>query len=210
MGIEKRDLEEKLLKKRYESESLQDALADAEQKDEELKTDSGLPLEEVVRQMGTGMVYFPDAPVRFRVVQFFNKRLSLVLPVDYLNRHTTQDNLAVLVNDAMGISLSIQFTTSRKKNITLEEVKKGLIGQLKAAGIYIELIEDGEVEDETAPLHFITYRMPMAQGVMYHLVFYAINQNDGAMIIGDYNCFYKDIAKWENIMKATMSYLDFK
>jgi hypothetical protein len=50
----------------------------------------------------------------------------------------------------------------------------------------------------------------MAKGVMYHMVFYTINKTDGAMVIGDYNCFYKDIEKWENIIKATVSYMDFK
>ena len=85
-----------------------------------------------------------------------------------------------------------------------------MLGQYKAAGIYIELLEEGDVEDEAAPTHFITFRMPMAKGVMYHMVFYTINKTDGAMVIGDYNCFYKDIEKWENIIKATVSYMDFK
>lgn len=132
------------------------------------------------------------------------------LPLDYLNRHTTQEELAVLVNDTMGISLTLQLTKSLKKDVTREEVKRGMLGQYKAAGIYIELLEEGDVEDEAAPTHFITFRMPMAKGVMYHMVFYTINKTDGAMVIGDYNCFYKDIEKWENIIKATVSYMDFK
>ena len=157
-----------------------------------------------------GIVHYPDMPIRFRVVRFFGGRLSMPLPLDYLNRHTTQEELAVLVNDTMGISLTLQLTKSLKKDVTREEVKRGMLGQYKAAGIYIELLEEGDVEDEAAPTHFITFRMPMAKGVMYHMVFYTINKTDGAMVIGDYNCFYKDIEKWENIIKATVSYMDFK
>lgn len=209
MEFDKNELEKMLLKKRHEAELLQEALDEAAKKDEELKNRPSLSLEEVTEQMGKGMVYFPNAPIRFRLVSFFNKRLSMLLPIDYLNRHTTQDDLAVLVNDAMGISLTLQYTTSQKKDVTFDEVKRGMVGQLKAAGIYIELLEEGEVEDDVAPTYFMTYRMPIPQGVMYNMVFYAINRTDGAMIIGNYNCFYKDIDKWENIIKATISYLDF-
>lgn len=207
--MNKNTIEEMLLKAKHEEEMVKKALKEAEEKDKQLKEQPLLSLEEVTEQMGSGMIHYPDAPIRIRLVRFFENRLSLPVPVDYLNRHTTEKDYVVLVNDAMGISLTIQFTTSQKKNVTFEEVKKGMIGQFKGAGIYVELLEEGHVEDDTAPTHFITYRMPMAQGVMYHVVFYAINKNDGAMIIGDYNCFYKDVDKWENLMKATISYLDF-
>lgn len=202
-------LEEMLVKAKYEEENIVKALKEAEEKDKKVKEQPVLSLEEVTEQMGNGMIQYPDGPIRIRLVYFFDRRLSIPLPIDYLSRHTTEKECVVLVNDAMGISLTIQFTTSQKKNVTFQEVKTGMIGQMKAAGIYIELLEEGKVEDETAPVYFITYRMPMAQGVMYHMVFYAINKADGAMIIGDYNCFYKDIEKWENIIKATITYLDF-
>ncbi len=205
----KQTIEEMLVKAKYQEELIKKALKEAEEKDKKIKEHPVLSLEEVTEQMGQGMIQYPGAPIRIRLVHFFDHRLSLPIPVDYLNRHTTEKDYVVLVNDTMGISLSIQFTTSRKKNVAFEEVKAGMIGQLKAAGIYVELLEEGHVEDETAPTHFITYRMPMAQGVMYHVVFYAINKIDGAMIIGDYNCFYKDVDTWENLMKATISYLDF-
>lgn len=209
MSLERNQLEEMLLKKRHEEELVRKELKAAEKKDKEIKENPILSLEEVIEQMGTGMIRYPDAPIRIRLVHFFGQRLSMPIPIDYLKRHTTEKDLVVLVNDAMGISLSIQLTTSEKKDVTFEKVKRGMVGQLKAAGIYIELLEEGEVEDEIAPTYFMTYRMPMAQGVMYHVVFYAINKIDGSMIIGDYNCFYKDVEKWENIMKATISYLDF-
>ena len=132
------------------------------------------------------------------------------IPVDYLDRHTTEKEVVVLMNDILGISLQMQLTKSQKKNITFEEVKRGVVGQLRAAGMYVELIDEGTVEDSVAPLYFLTYRLPIPQGVMFHLVFYAINRIDGSMIIGDYNCFYTDVEKWENIMKATMSYFTFR
>ncbi len=210
MEYQNTSLEMELLKQRHEQELLKEALRDAQEKDKKLAEKPLLSLEEVTEQMASGIVRYPDMPIRFRVVKFFGGRLSMPLPLDYLNRHTTQEELAVLVNDAMGISLTLQLTKSLKKNVTREEVKRGMLGQYKAAGIYIELLEEGDVEDELAPTHFITFRMPMAKGVMYHMVFYTINKEDGAMVIGDYNCFYKDIEKWENIIKATVSYMDFK
>lgn len=205
----KQTIEELLVKAKYEEECIKKELKEAEEKDKKIKEQPILSLEEVTEQMGKGMIYYPDAPMRIRLIHFFDHRLSIPLPVDYLNRHTTEKDYVVLINDIMGISLSIQLTTSQKRDVSFEEVKAGMIGQLKGAGIYVELMEEGMVEDEVAPTYFITYRMPMAQGIMYHVVFYAINKIDGAMIIGDYNCFYKDVDKWENIMKATISYLDF-
>lgn len=204
------ELEEFLVKNQHEVEKIKKELEKAKEKDRQLQENPPLSVEEVIKQMATGMVYYEDAPIRFRLVQFFNKRLSMPIPIDYLNRHTTEEEVVVLVNDAMGISLTIQHTKSEKKDITFEQVKQGMLSQFLAAGIYIEILEEGEVEDEIAPTHFLTYRMPLAQGVMYHMVFYSINKTDAGMIIGDYNCFYKDIDKWENIMKATISFMDFK
>ncbi len=203
------ELEIEFNKKRHEAEVIREELRKAQEAEEALHKNPPLSLEAVTEQMANGMVTFEDAPIRFRVVQFFEKRLSMPIPIDYLNAYTKEKDIAVLINDNIGISLSLQFTISEKKNVTFQEVRKGLIGQLKAAGIYIELLEEGEVEDEIAPTYFITYRMPTSRGVMYHMVFYSIHKKDGAMIIGNYNCFYKDIDKWENIIKATISYLDF-
>lgn len=172
MEYQNMSLETELLKKRHEQELLKEALRDAQEKDRKLAEEPILSLEEVTEQMAAGIVHYPDMPIRFRVVRFFGGRLSMPLPLDYLNRHTTQEELAVLVNDTMGISLTLQLTKSLKKDVTREEVKRGMLGQYKAAGIYIELLEEGDVEDEAAPTHFITFRMPMAKGVMYHMVFY--------------------------------------
>ena len=70
--------------------------------------------------------------------------------------------------------------------------------------------EKGKVEDEKAPVHFITYRMTTARGVMFQMVFYAIHKEHKGMVIGNYNCFYKDLPIWENVIKATVSYFTFE
>ena len=72
------------------------------------------------------------------------------------------------------------------------------------------MIEEGEVEDPVAPVYFTSMRVPGAPGVMYEMLFYSINKNNRKMLVGSYNCFYKDIVNWQNIIKATLSYLDFQ
>lgn len=206
----KNDLEEFLVKNQHEAEAVKKALLEADKKEQQMKESPPLSLEEVTEQMAKGMVYCEKGPIRFGLVQFFQKRLSMPIPIDYLKRHTTGEDVAVLVNEAMGISLTLQYTKSEKKDITFEEVKQSMLLQFQGAGIYIEVLEEGEVEDENAPTYFMTYRMPLSEGVMYHMVFYAIQKSDSAMVIGDYNCFYKDLDPWENIIKATVSFLDFK
>lgn len=204
------ELYKKMNHARAQEETIRKQMDEAEAIDKEVADDPILSLEEVTRQMATGMIQYPEQNIRIRAVSFFDKHLCMPIPVDYLDRHTTEENLAVLVNDALGISLSLQYTVSEKKDVTFEQVKSGTIGQFKAAGVYLELLEEGWVEDENAPLYFMSYRMPMAGKIMYQLMFYAINQLDGTMIIGNYNCFYKDVKVWQNIMKATMSYIDFR
>lgn len=204
------ELEEFIVKNQHETEAVKAALKEAEELEKELKEHPPLSLEEVTAQMADGMVHYPDGPIRFALVRFFDGRLSMPIPFDYLNRHTTEENLVILVNDAMGISLTMQLAKAEKESLTLEEVKNNMKAQLSAAGIYIEILEEGEVEDYNAPTCFLTYRMPIDQGVMFHLMFYIVHKGDKSMVIGDYNCFYKDIAKWENIIKATVSYMDFQ
>ena len=189
-------MDKQLARQQYEQEKITKELQEAREKEE--KKQESLPLEEVVSQMGSGMIHFPDGPMRFRAVQFFQNAVSLPVPIDYLQVQSQDQGVVSLVNDVMGISLILQYTTSENKDVTFEKVKKGVYGQFRGAGIYAEMIEEGEVED------------PVAPGVMYEMLFYSINKNNGKMLVGSYNCFYKDIEKWQNIIKATLSYLDFQ
>ena len=130
----------------------------------------------MTQQMGTGMISFPDAPMRIRLGKYFDGHVAIPIPIDYLKEYSNQDGVVTLLNDAIGISLTLQYTVSGDPTVSFESVKKGMINQLKAAGIYIELLEEGTVEDENAPVHFITYRMQTARGVMYQMIFYAIHK----------------------------------
>ena len=157
-------MDKQLARQQYEQEKITKELQEAREKEE--KKQESLPLEEVVSQMGSGMIHFPDGPMRFRAVQFFQNAVSLPVPIDYLQVQSQDQGVVSLVNDVMGISLILQYFTSM--------------------------------------------RVPVAPGVMYEMLFYSINKNNGKMLVGSYNCFYKDIEKWQNIIKATLSYLDFQ
>lgn len=209
MSQNKRELEEMLLKQQQQSELVKESLEKAKEQERENENNPLLSLEEVTQQMGTGMISFPDAPMRIRLGKYFDGHVAIPIPIDYLKEYSNQDGVVTLLNDAIGISLTLQYTVSGDPTVSFESVKKGMINQLKAAGIYIELLEEGTVEDEKAPVHFITYRMPTARGVMYQMIFYAIHKEHNGMIIGNYNCFYKDLPIWENVIKATISYFTF-
>lgn len=210
MGQNERVIEEYLLSQQHEAELVKRSLKEADEQEKTNKEQALLTLEQVIEQMGTGWIQFPDLPMRIKLGKYFDDRVSIPVPVDYLKEYTKEENIVTLLNDVMGISLTMQYTVSEDKNVKFEKVKKGMLGQLKGANIYVELLEEGKVDDETAPLYFITYRMPTARGVLFQMLFYAINQKDGRMIIGNYNCFYKDLAIWENVIKATISYFTFE
>lgn len=210
MNQNKRELEEMLIRQQYQTELLQESLKKADEQEKENRENPLLSLEEVTEQMGTGMIAFPNAPMRIRLAKYFDDRLAIPIPIDYLKEYSQQDGVVTLLNDTIGISLTLQHTVSTDAKVTFEQVKTGIINQMRAAGIYIELLEEGTVEDEKAPIHFITYRMPTARGVLYQMAFYAIHKEHKGMIIGNYNCFYKDLAIWENVIKATISYMMYE
>lgn len=210
MSQKKRELEEMLVRQQYQIELLQESLKKADEQEKENRENPLLTLEEVTEQMGTGMINFPNVPMRIRLAKYFDDRLAIPIPIDYLKEHSQQDGVVTLLNDVIGISLTLQQTVSTDATVTFEQVKTGVLNQMRAAGIYIELLEEGTVEDENAPIHFITYRMPTARGVLYQMAFYAIHKEHKGMIIGNYNCFYKDLAIWENVIKATISYMMYE
>ena len=210
MSQDKREIEEYLLRQQHEAELVKESLRKADEQEKANKEQPLLKLEEVTEQMGTGMIEFPNAPMRIRLGKFFDDRVAIPIPIDYLKEYSNEDGVVTLLNDVFGISLTLQYTKTTDANVTFESVKKGLLGQMKGAGIYIELLEDGVVEDDVAPTYFITYRMPSARGVLYQMVFYSIHKQDNGMIIGNYNCFYKDLPVWENVIKATISYFTFQ
>ena len=207
MSQNKRELEELLLRQQHETELLQEGLKKADEQEKENKENPVLTLEEVTQQMGTGMIAFPNAPMRIRLAKYFDDHVAIPIPIDYLKEYSQKDGVVTLLNDVIGISLTLQYTVSTDDTVSFESVKRGLLNQMRAAGIYIELLEEGTVEDEKAPFHFITYRMPTARGVMYHMAFYAVHKEHKGMVIGNYNCFYKDLSIWENVIKATISYV---
>lgn len=209
MSQKSREIEEFLLKQQHEAELVKESLKKADEQEKENKEQPLLTLEQVTEQMGTGMIEFPDAPMRIRLGKYFDDRVAIPIPIDYLKEYSNQDGVITLLNDVLGISLTLQYTKTTDPGVTFESVKKGLLGQMKGAGIYIEMLEDGLVEDDIAPTYFMTYRMPTARGVLYQMLFYSINRKDNAMIIGNYNCFYKDLKVWENVIKATVSYFTF-
>ena len=206
MENNERKIEEFLLKQQHEAEVVKESLRQADEQEKANKESPILALDDVIEQMGNGMIEYPDLPIRIRLGKYFEDRVAIPIPIDFLKEHTNEDNIVTLLNDVFGISLTMQFTKTTDRKVTLDTVKKSLIGQMKGAGIYIEILEEGTVEDDIAPTNFITYRMPTARGVLYQMVFYSVNKNDDAMVIGNYNCFYKDLPIWENIIKATISY----
>ena len=69
------------------------------------------------------MIHFPDGPMRVRAVQSFQNAVSLPVPIDQLQVQSQDQGVVSLVNDVMGISLILQYTTSENKDVTFEKVK---------------------------------------------------------------------------------------
>ncbi|MDE6314775.1 MAG: hypothetical protein K2M46_14375, partial [Lachnospiraceae bacterium] len=107
-------LEEKISKIRDEEKILGKELQEA---DGGFIQPSFLPLKEVKKQMGQGTIYYPKEVIRIREVSFFQQHVYIPLPIDYLRVHIKKKDLTVLVNEILGLSLTMQFSVTEKKNI---------------------------------------------------------------------------------------------
>ena len=88
MSQDKREIEEYLLRQQHEAELVKESLRKADEQEKANKEQPLLTLEEVTEQMGTGMIEFPNAPMRIRFGKFFDDRVAIPIPIDYLKEYS--------------------------------------------------------------------------------------------------------------------------
>ena len=120
MENNERKIEEFLLKQQHEAEVVKESLRQADEQEKANKESPILALDDVIEQIGNGMIEYPDLPIRIRLGKYFEDRVAIPIPIDFLKEHTNEDNIVTLLNDVFGISLTMQFTKTTDRKVTLD------------------------------------------------------------------------------------------
>lgn len=164
-----------------------------------------ITLDDVVTQMQNGTVVINDRTIRFKEEEFINGKIKINIPIDYLVLKGNDEKSFGFVNDKLGISLMASYSEYAVKKQTFSQFKAGMKAEFKKNGFFLEWLEEGKCGEDG---EYGIYRTPTGKGETYNAIFMK-NYKD-SIIIGNYNCFYKDLDTWELIIKATMKLMKFK
>lgn len=165
-------------------------------------------LEEVIQEMQEGVVSFEENRFRFKNQKYLNGKIEIPIPENFFEeRGKTATNIGLL-NDLYGISFTATYVDKGAKKQSFKQFKEGMERQFKTGGLYLEWLEEGELDKGKAKVPYAIYKTPTGKGDTYNLLFF--RENKGTLIIGNYNCFYKDIEIWELLIKASINLMNIK
>ena len=165
-------------------------------------------LEEVIEEMKEGLVTFEKRSFRFNKQSYLNGKIELPIPENFFEESGKTATNIGLLNDLYGISFTATYVDKGAIKQNFKQFKSGMERQFKTGGLYLEWLEEGELIKGKAKVPYATYKTPTGKGDTYNLLFF--RENKGTLIIGNYNCFYKDIEIWELLIKASINLMNIK
>lgn len=167
----------------------------------EEKAEEKVTLEDVVRQIVNGSLYINGTNFKFVKKIFLDGKLEIPMPLSYFNERVNTKNNTTLVNDN-GVSFNLSYVEKGAQKQSFAKFKKGMEKNLKDMNFYLEWIEEGELGENSSRVFYGIYKTPTSRGDIYNLIFY--REHKGTLIIGNYNCFYRDIKTWGLLIKASI------
>lgn len=196
------NIDEKIAKLKMQQRiEKEEALNKESSKDNHKEAEEKITLEEVIEQIKTGSLYINDTNFKFVKKIFLKGKLEIPMPLGYFEEKVNTNTNVTLVNDLNGVSFTIAYVEKGAQKQSFAKFKKGMEKNYKDMGFYLEWLEEGEVGEGAIKVYYGTYKTPTGRGPVYNIIFY--REYKGTLIIGNYNCFYKDIATWELIIKAS-------
>ncbi|WP_297430645.1 hypothetical protein [Clostridium sp.] len=196
------NIDEKIAKlkmqQRIEKEASTENSEEGEAKEE-------ITLEEVIEQMKTGTVNINNTSFKFASKSFIKGKLQMPMPLGYFEEKVNNNTSATLVNDFDGVSFTLTYIDKGVQKQSFAKFKKGMEKNFKEMELYLEWLEEGDVGEGASKVYYGTYKTPTGKGPVYNLIFY--REHKGTLIVGNYNCFYKDIKTWGMLIKASVMLL---
>lgn len=195
--IAKLKLEQRLQKERLEQEKLkQDTEDNIDGSNEEVT------VEEVIKQIKEGEVTLEGKTFKFVTESFLKGKIEMPIPLAYFEEKVNTPEGVTLVNEFCGVSFTGSYLDKGAQKQTFTQFKAGMEKGFKDMGLYLEWLEEGECGEGASKISYGTYKTPTGEGYLYNLIFY--REKKGTLLIGNYNCFYKDIKIWELLIKASI------
>jgi hypothetical protein len=195
LKMQQRLEKERELKKESEEENLAP-------KEEEIT------LEEVMKQITEGSLNINKTNFKFVRKVFLNGKLEIPMPLAYFEERVNTNKNTTLVNDNNGVSFTLAYVDKGAQKQSFAKFKKGMEKNFKDMDLYLEWIEEGEAGEGSSKVSYGTYKTPTGKGQIYNLIFY--REHKGTLIIGNYNCFERDIKTWELLIKASIMLMKIK
>ncbi len=199
------NIDEQIAKAKMEKRTIEEMKKIEEAKAEEKS--KKISLDEVVSGIKEGKVTIDDVTFKFKNYKYLNGKIELPMPVGYFREVINTEKNVSLVNDLYGISFTAAYLDKVLNTPTLESFKKGIEENIKNNGFSVEWLEDGEI-GEKDKLYYATYKTPTGRGPLFNVIFYRFFR--GTCVIGNYNSSYKNIEKWEYLIKATLNFIKTK
>lgn len=172
------------------------------QKEEISSIEEEITLKEVIEQISEGALRINNTNFKFVKKVFLNGKLEIPMPLAYFEERVNTEKNTTLVNDNNGVSFTLAYVDKGVQKQSFAKFKKGMEKNFKDIDLYLEWMEEGEVGEGASKVSYGTYKTPTGKGQIYNLIFY--REYKGTLIIGNYNCFEKDIKTWELLIKASI------
>lgn len=178
-----------------------------EENKEEVKKEP-VNLEDIIKQIVSGTVRIKESTFVFRKKSYLKERIEIPLPINYFVEQVNTESNIALMNDLHGVTFSGTYIDSAPNKQKFSEFKAGMEKGFKEMGISAEWIEEGSFGEGADEIYYGSYKTPTAKGDLYNFLFY--RQYNKTMMIGNYNCFYKEIDIWEPLIKASVLLMKIK
>lgn len=159
-------------------------------------------LKKVIEEIKDGDVNLNGKKFKFKKQLFLGGKIEFPIPMAYFEERVNDSNTLVLVNDPLGISLTFSYVGKGAIEQSFDEFKAGMEKGFKDMELSLEWLESGECGKGNSKISYGTYKTPTGKGDMYNAIIY--RERKGTLIVGNYNCFYKDLKVWEYLIKGSI------
>jgi hypothetical protein len=203
------NIDEKIAKLKMQQRLEKEAEIKKASEEENLASkDDEITLEEVIEQISEGSLNINNAKFNFSKKEYLKGKLQIPIPIAYFEEKANTNKSVTLINDNNGVSFTITYIDKGALKQSFASFKRGLEKNFKDMELYLEWIEEGEVGEGSSKVSYGTYMTPTGKGQIYNLIFY--REHKGTLIIGNYNCFEKDLKTWELLIKASIMLMKIK
>ncbi|WP_129598121.1 hypothetical protein [Anaerophilus nitritogenes] len=183
-----------------------------QKKEEEIKVDEKIEmsLDEVIECIAGGYLEIEDRKFYFKRETYLDGKISIPMIENYFEEVAKDDTNLVFKKETEGVTFVCSYIKENILSMTFDSFKEGMQKKFKDMDLYLEWIDEGEINKEDTLLNYGIFKTPTAKGYIYNVIFFSKDNLNTQMMIGNFNCFYKDINIWEKVIKGMIHLIEIK